>query len=114
MRLHTAEQYVDYIYKQLCFERYFTSEYIYKGWKMCQLELTKDDFKKISEVLLILSRKENPKCKKILQKIKENYNFYENEYYTIDDAHWWPDAETWNKIAASIAKQEKMEKKKEP
>lgn len=112
--LHTAEQYVDYIYKQLCFERYFTSEYIYKGWKMCQLELTKDDFKKISEVLLILSRKENPKCKKILQKIKENYNFYENEYYTIDDAHWWPDAETWNKIAASIAKQEKMEKKKEP
>ena len=81
---------------------------------MCQLELTKDDFKKISEVLLILSRKENLKCKKILQKIKENYNFYENEYYTIDDAHWWPDAETWNKIAASIAKKEKMEKKKEP
>lgn len=115
LHLDTAEQYVDYIYKQLCFERYFTeSEYIYNGWKMCQLELTKDDFKKISEVLLILSRKENPKCKKILQKIKENYNFYENEYYTIDDAHWWPDAETWNKIAASIAKQEKMEKKKEP
>lgn len=110
LHLDTAEQYVDYIYKQLCFERYFTSEYIYKGWKMCQLELTKDDFKKISEVLLILSRKENLKCKKILQKIKENYNFYENEYYTIDDAHWWPDAETWNKIAASIV----LEKKKEP
>ena len=105
LHLDTAEQYVDYIYKQLCFERYFTeSEYIYKGWKMFQLEFTKYDFKKISEVLLILSRKENPKCKKILQKIKENYNFYENEYYTIDDAHWWPDAETWNKIATSIVK----------
>lgn len=115
LHLDTAEQYVDYIYKQLCFERYFTaSEYIYKGWKTCQLKLTTDDFEKISEVLLILSKKESHKCKEILQKIKENYNFYENEYYTIDDAHWWPDAETWNKIAASIAKQERMEKKKEP
>lgn len=117
LHLDTAEQYVEYIYKQLCFERYFTeSEYIYKGWKTCQLKLTTDDFEKISEVLLILSRKENPKCKKILQKIKEHYDFYENEYlcYMKDDDLWWPNAETWNKIAASIAKQEKMEKKKEP
>lgn len=117
LHLNTAEQYVDYIYKQLCFERYFTaSEYIYEGWKTCQLKLTADDFEKISEVLLILSRKESYKCKEILQKIKDHYDFYEKEYlcYIEDDALWWPDAETWNKIAASIAKQEKMEKKKEP
>lgn len=113
LHLNTAEQYVDYIYKQLCFERYFTaSEYIYEGWKTCQLKLTADDFEKISEVLLILSRKESYKCKEILQKIKDHYDFYEKEYlcYIEDDALWWPDAETWNKIAASIV----LEKKKEP
>lgn len=113
LHLNTAEQYVDYIYKQLCFERYFTaSEYIYEGWKTCQLKLTTDDFEKISEVLLILSKKESHKCKEILQKIKEHYDFYEKEYlcYIKDDALWWPDAETWNKIAASIV----LEKKKEP
>ena len=107
LHLDTAEQYVDYIYKQLCFERYFTaSEYIYEGWKTCQLKLTADDFKKISEVLLILSRKESCTCKEILQKIKDHYDFYEKEYlcYIEDDALWWPDAETWNKIAASIVK----------
>lgn len=111
LHLDTAEQYVDYIYKQLCFEQYFTeSEYIYegcyKGWKTCQLKLTADDFKKISEVLLILSQKESRKCKEILQKIKEHYDFYEKEHscYTEDNSHWWPDAETWNKIATSIAK----------
>lgn len=107
LHLNTAEQYVDYIYKQLCFERYFTaSEYIYEGWKTCQLKLTADDFEKISEVLLILSRKESYKCKEILQKIKYHYDFYEKEYlcYIKDDALWWPDAETWNKIAASIVK----------
>lgn len=107
LHLNTAEQYVDYIYKQLCFERYFTaSEYIYEGWKTCQLKLTADDFEKISEVLLILSRKESYKCKEILQKIKDHYDFYEKEYlcYIEDDALWWPDAETWNKIAASIVK----------
>lgn len=107
LHLHTAEQYVDYIYKQLCFEQYFTeSEYIYKGWKTCQLKLTADDFEKISEVLLILNRKESYKCKEILQKIKDHYDFYEKEYlcYIEDDALWWPDAETWNKIAASIVK----------
>lgn len=113
LHLNTAEQYVDYIYKQLCFERYFTaSEYIYEGWKTCQLKLTADDFEKISEVLLILSRKESYKCKEILQKIKDHYDFYEKEYlcYIEDDALWWPDAETWNKLAASIV----LEKKKEP
>lgn len=107
LHLDTAEQYVDYIYKQLCFEHYFTeSEYIYKGWKTCQLKLTADDFEKISEVLLILNRKESCTCKKILQKIKDHYDFYEKEYlcYIEDDALWWPDAETWNKIAASIVK----------
>lgn len=107
LHLHTAEQYVDYIYKQLCFEQYFTaSEYIYEGWKTCQLKLTTDDFEKIGEVLLILSQKESCKCKKILQKIKDHYDFYEKEYlcYIEDDALWWPDAETWNKIAASIVK----------
>lgn len=107
LHLDTAEQYVDYIYKQLCFEQYFTeSEYIYKGWKTCQLKLTADDFEKISEVLLILNRKESCTCKKILQKIKDHYDFYEKEYlcYIEDDALWWPDAETWNKIAASIVK----------
>lgn len=107
LHLDTAEQYVDYIYKQLCFEQYFTeSEYIYEGWKTCQLKLTADDFEKISEVLLILSRKESYKCKEILQKIKDHYDFYEKEYlcYIEDDALWWPDAETWNKIAASIVK----------
>ena len=113
LHLNTAGQYVDYIYKQLCFERYFTaSEYIYEGWKTCQLKLTADDFEKISEVLLILSRKESYKCKEILQKIKDHYDFYEKEYlcYIEDDALWWPDAETWNKLAASIV----LEKKKEP
>lgn len=117
LHLDTVEQYVDYIYKQLCFERYFTaSEYIYEGWKTCQLKLTKDDFEKIEEILLILSQKENCKCKKILLEIKYHYAFYEKGYlcYAEDDTLWWPDAETWNKIAASIAKQEKMEKKKEP
>lgn len=107
LHLDTAEQYVDYIYKQLCFEQYFTeSEYIYEGWKTCQLKLTADDFEKISEVLLILSQKESCKCKKILLEIKYHYAFYEKGYlcYTKDDTLWWPDAETWNKIAASIVK----------
>lgn len=105
--LDTVEQYVDYIYKQLCFERYFTaSEYIYEGWKTCQLKLTKDDFEKIEEILLILSQKENCKCKKILLEIKYHYAFYEKGYlcYAEDDTLWWPDAETWNKIATSIVK----------
>lgn len=107
LHFDTVEQYVDYIYKQLCFERYFTaSEYIYEGWKTCQLKLTKDDFEKIEEILLILSQKENCKCKKILLEIKYHYAFYEKGYlcYTKDDTLWWPDAETWNKIATSIVK----------